>query len=234
MPLARRTSKPPAASLGAIVEEVLGAVLAPTRLYEVLDEALRTAELPAVPEQPASVRVFVEGALFSALARQLDVANALEIVAQIRSALELALASMPDERPSSEVRERITLPAPPARTLVVSNASLVVFLLGDMLGDGVDVVPVGSAADLADRLRRFGEAPLLVVVDRKHPCVDTSICGLLAESLDVHSTVVWWTDDVDEQARVSALLSGGPILVATDPDTRLADLGELCRRLTVT
>ncbi|HEY8428839.1 MAG TPA: hypothetical protein VIL20_10710 [Sandaracinaceae bacterium] len=233
MPLARRTHSPSEPTFGAIVEEVLGAVFAPARLHEVLHEALVLAEHPQVPEHPDSVRVFIEGPLFTVLARHLDVANALEIVGQIRSALELALTTMPDERMTSEVRERITLPAPPARALVVSSASLVVFLLGDMLGDGVDVVPVNSASDLADRLRRFGRSPLLVVVDRKHPCVDLSICTMLRRSLDVHSTVIWWTDDVDEQAQVSAELQGGPILVATEPDTRLADLGELCRRLTI-
>lgn len=227
-----QTQTAPLPAFGLIVEEALGAVFAPARLYEVLDESLRTADVPTIPEAPTALRVFIEGALFSTLCRHLDMGDALEIVAQIRSALELALTTTPDERPSSAVRERITLPAPPARLIVVTNASLVVFLLGDILGDGVDVVPVTNGADLRDRVHRFRDMPLLVVVDRKHPCVDTSVCDTLLRELDARSTVVWWAGDPAEQRLVTSLLAGGPKLVRCDPDLRLADLGALCRQLT--
>ncbi|MCZ7686674.1 MAG: hypothetical protein M5U28_51165 [Sandaracinaceae bacterium] len=163
-----------------IVEEALGAVLAPSMLHRVLEEALRSAELTSIPDQRGALRVFLEGALFSALIQHVAVPDALEMVAQVRSALELALASAPDDRPTSDVREKITLPAPPARVIVVTSASLVVFLLADELGDDIDVVPVSTEADLVDRLQRFAERPLLVVVDRRHPAVEASVAEELA------------------------------------------------------
>ncbi len=233
LPALAGTQPLPQPTLGLIVEEALAAVFAPAKLYEVLDESLRTAELPNIPEAPMALRIFLEGALFTTLTGHVAVGDALEIVHQIRSSLELAMASLPDERPSSAVRERITLPAPPARVIVATNASLVVFLLGDMLGDAVDVVPVANAGDLEDRVVRFGGSPLLVVVDRKHACVDASVLDILSHELDQRSTIVWWAAEPDEQALVTARLQNGPVVVPTDPDLRLADLGQLCRNLTL-
>jgi hypothetical protein len=201
-------------------------------LYDILDESLRAAELTTIPERPTALRIFIEGALFATLTRHLEVADALEIVSQIRATLELALSATPDDRPTSAVRDRITLPAPPARVIVVTNASLVVFLLGDTLGDGVDVVPVSNASDLCDRVRRFRGAPLLVVIDRKHPCVDASICEMLLRELDPRSTVVWWAAEPGEQELVAEQLCGGPMLVPAEHSLPLAELGDLCRRLT--
>ncbi len=215
--------------LALIVEEALAAVLAPDRRRAMLDEALMTAGLEDIPERPSGLRVFVEGALFSSLARHLDVSDALELVGQIRAALELALSATPDDRPTSDVRDRITLPAPPARTLVVTGASLVVFLMGDVLGEHVEVVPVSSGGELRERLRRWAGSPLLVVVDRKHACVDTSVCDMLREHLDERSTVVWWGASGEERGAVTSALAGGPRAITCDQ--RLADLGELCRRL---
>lgn len=223
----------PAEAFPLIVEEALGAVLAPAILYEVLEEALRAAELTTIPDQPSSLRVFLEGPVFSTLTQYVSVPDALEVVAQVRSALELALASTPEERPSSEVRERITLPAPPARVVVVTSASLVVFLLADELGDDIDVVPVATAGDLMDRARRFGDRPLLIVVDRRHPAVEASVCEDLARALHPKHTVVWWTDDPDEHEWASRQLEGGPTVVRFRRGMGLADLARLCRRLTL-
>ncbi len=215
-----------------IVEEALGAVLAPSMLHRVLEEALRSAELTSIPDQPGALRVFLEGALFSTLIQHVAVPDALEMVAQVRSALELALASAPDDRPTSDVREKITLPAPPARVIVVTSASLVVFLLADELGDDIDVVPVSTEADLLDRLQRFAERPLLVVVDRRHPAVEAAVAEELASRLGARHSVVWWTDDEDEHQWVLQQLEGGPKVARFRRGMGLADLGRLCRRLT--
>lgn len=214
-----------------IVEEVLGAVLAPKRQRETLDEALATADLDAIPDRPSALRVFVDGALFATLARHLEVSDALELVAQIRASLDLALSTTPDDRPSSDIRDRMRLDDAPSRVFVVTQASLVVFLLQDVLGDDVEVMPVGSAATLRDRLRRFGGQPLLIVVDRKHPCAGTGICELLAEELGSSSTVVWWGAHGAESETVERLLRGGPKLVPCAFDLQLADLGDVCRGL---
>ncbi len=217
--------------LALIVEEALGAVLAPARRLEIVDEALSTAGLDAIPDQPSSLRVFVEGALFSVLARHLEVSDALELVAQIRAALELALNSTDEDRAVSDVRERITLPAPPNRTLVVTGASLVVFLLGDVIGEHVEVLAVSNEDDLRDWLRRSAGSSMMVVVDRKHPCVEPSVCELLRAELSEQSTVVWWGAEPEEHVTVNGILAGGPRTITCDADLRLADLGELCRRL---
>ena len=214
-----------------LIDEALGAVLAPALRREVVFEALDAAEIDVVPNEANDLRLFVEGALFSTLTRHLEVRDALELIAQIRATLELALGSAPDEPPRSDVRARITLPAPPTTTLVVTSASLVVFLLADMLGDTVDVVAVSRHAELRDRLRRTGGAPLLVVIDRKHAGVDVSVCELLREELDASSSVVWWGASTAERTMATAFLSGGPRLVACEPSVGLADLGELCRTL---
>ena len=215
-----------------LIDEALGAVLAPARRREVLAEALDAAEMDAVPSEGRALRLFVEGALFSTLTRHLEVRDALELIAQIRATLELALDSAPDdEPPRSDVRARITLPAPPTTTLVVTSASLVVFLLGDMLGDAVDVVAVSRHAELRDRLRRLSGTPVLVVIDRKHAAVDVSVCELLREELEPSSTVVWWGASSGERAMATAFLSGGPRLLACEPSVGLADLGEVCRTL---
>lgn len=215
-----------------LVEEALAAILAPARRREILGEALESADVDDIPDQPMALRVFLEGALFTTLARHLEVSDALELVAQIRSTLELAMANAPDERPRSEVRERITLPAPPTTALVLTNASLVVFLLADALGDApVEVVPVSNRSELEDRLRRMAGRSLLVVVDRKHACVDVSVCSELRDELDPFSTVVWWGARGAERTMASAMLAGGPRMIACEADLGLADLGELCRRL---
>jgi hypothetical protein len=214
-----------------LIDEALGAVLAPALRREVLLDALFGAELDVVPSEARELRLFVEGALFSSLTQRLEVRDALELIAQIRATLELALGARPDEPPRSDVRARITIPAPPCTTLVVTNASLVVFLLGDMLGDAIDVVAVSRQAELRDRLRRMTGTPLLVVIDRKHAAVDVSVCAMLREELDERSAVVWWGASSGERTMATAFLAGGPRLVACEPSVGLADLGELCRTL---
>jgi hypothetical protein len=221
----------PQTPFAAIIEEGLGMVLAPDRLWSVIDEALSQAGLDEIPERPSKLRVFVEGALFTTLARHLDASDALELVSQIRSSLELALAGTADERPFSDVHRRDTLPAPPSRVIVVTQASLVVFLLQDVLSDSADVVAINTVAELSDRLRRLHGQPVLVVVDRKHACTDLSVCELLRVELDSDSVVVWWGAPTSEQAEVSSLLRDGPRAIACQFDLRLSDLGDLCQRL---
>lgn len=214
-----------------LIDEALGAVLAPSTRRDVVGEALETADLDAIPDQPADLRMFVEGALFSILARHLEVRDALELVSQLRATLELALATVPDEPPRSDVRPRITLPAPPTSALVVTSASLVVFLLGDMLGEAVDVIPITREAELRERLHRMKNIPVLAVIDRKHPAVDVAICALLREELDPRSTIVWWGASTAERTMATAFLAGGPRMIACETEVGLADLGELCRQL---
>lgn len=214
-----------------MIDEALGAVLAPARRRQIIFEALDAAGLDAVPEEPAPLRAFLEGALFSALARHLEVSDAIELVAQLRAILELAL-SAGDDPPRSEIRERVTPPAAFGSALVVTNASLVVFLLGDMLGDRpIEVVPTSRFGALREELRRRTGMPLLVVVDRKHPAVDVSVCTLLRDELDARSIVLWWGAPSAEQLMVSGLLAGGPRVITCEPTFGLPDLGELCRRL---
>lgn len=221
----------PGAGVSIIVDEVLSAVLAPARKDSTLGEALEMAELDAIPEQPTSLRIFVEGALFATLARHLEVSDALELVAQIRASLELALDTAPDERPTSDIRGRMRLESAPTRVLVVTQASLVVFLLQDVLGDEVEVMPIDDQATLRDRLRRLAGQPLLVVVDRKHPCAGPGVCELLGQELDASSTVVWWGAQGAELSRVERLLRNGPRVVPCPFDVQLVDLGGVCRRL---
>jgi hypothetical protein len=214
------------------VEEVLGSILAPAQRERVLAEALELAGLEAIPETPVSLRVFVEGALFSCLSSCLDDPDALELVAQIRASLALAFRAVEDERPPSHVRQRLgPVVVAPGRVVVLTQASLVVFLLQDVLGDGVDVLPVSSLAELRDRLRRLAGQALLVIVDRKHSCVDHHVAELLASELDASSRVIWWGSSHREQEDVTVRLYGGPSLVPSDFDLSLADLGELCRSL---
>ncbi len=222
-------SSAPSAAL--IVEEVLATVLSPERRGELLGEALGMAALPAIPDGAGSLRVFVEGALFSTLARHLEVSDALELVGQIRSALELALDCMEEERPISDIHTRMSLPAGPQRVLVVSQASLVVFLLQDVVGDAVDVLPVSNTPALRDRLRRMAGQSLLVVVDRKHPCVGPGVCNLLRTELGPDSTVIWWGAHGAEREDITRRLRGGPQAITCEFDLRLSDLGELCQRL---
>lgn len=230
MSLAFRTNRPAVHPYAAIVEEALSVVLAPDRRSDVVFDALVIAGLTTLPERPTSMRIFVEGALFSSLAKHLGVETALEIVAQIRAALEIALG-VDDKPPRSDVRERIRIeePAGPRKALVVTQASLVVFLLQDMIGDEIEVLPINSEAELKDRMPRAGEAAL-VVIDRKHPCVDLDSCSVLRK-LSADSTVVWWGASPLEQETLHSLLSDGPRVVACDFDLRLADLGDLCREL---
>lgn len=224
-------SSAPGPSAALIVEEVLASVLSPERRGEVIGEALGMAAIPAIPDSPASLRVFVEGALFSTLARHLEVSDALELVGQIRSALELAMDTLEDQRPTSDIHTRMSLPVGPQRVLVVSQASLVVFLLQDVVGDAVEVLPVSNTPDLRDRLRRMSGQALLVVIDRKHPCVGPGVCNLLRTELGPDSTVIWWGAHGAEREEVARRLRGGPQAIPCDFDLRLTDLGDLCQRL---
>lgn len=226
-----RSSARSAPALSSIVEEVLSSTLAPVQRDRVLSAALVLGGLEAIPETPVSLRVFVEGALFSCLSTRLDSEEALELVAQIRASLALAFDTVPDERPNSHVRERLSVPAPPGRVVVMTQASLVVFLLQDVLGDAIDVLPVSTPSELRDRLRRLAGQALLVIVDRKHSSVDESVAELLANELDRSSSVVWWGTSHREQEDVKVRLFGGPSLVPSDFNLSLADLGELCRSL---
>jgi hypothetical protein len=222
-----RTNRPATHPYAVIVDEALGAVLAPERRADVVLDALLIAGTTAIPSKPTSMRIFVEGALFSSLSRHLGVEIALEVTSQIRSALELALET--DDRPRSDVRPRIRVEPAPKCALVVTQASLVVFLLQDMIGNEVDVMPINSEAELRDRLPKHGES-VLVVIDRKHPCVDLTACNTLRR-LGQSSTVVWWGAPALEHDALMKNLADGPRVVACELDLRLADLGELCREL---
>lgn len=228
----RRSARSPSAA--TIVEEVLSAILSPRRVKEVIDEALRLGEGATVPESPIQLRVFVEGPLFSSLSRHLGIGDALDVSAQVRATLALALredASHVAEADSSEVRERrVSNPASGAiRVLAVTQASVVVFLLQDMLGDAVEVQSINSMAALEDRLRRIGAQPSLIVVDRRHPAVGPDACRILVGHTPRTATVIWWGAQGPEQLEVEERLDGGPRLIPTHRDMELADLGELCR-----
>lgn len=214
-------------ALAIIVEEALGAVLAPRRCGEVVDEALEAGGLDTMPDRPMAMRIFLEGPLFSVLTRHMSVPDAIELVSQVRGALDLALSLSSDDRPVSDVRERPALPAARTSAFVVTNASVVVFLLADVLGDAVDVLTV-APSELRGRLAV--DAPRLVIVDRRYPSVDTSICATL-KRMPASGVVVWWAAEVAEQLTVGRLLRGGPRVVTTAPDLTLADLGALCRDL---
>ena len=215
--------------LSMIVHETLATVFSPPRLRKVLAEACDVAGLRAIPEAPVSLQVFVEGPLFTTLARRLGVSVALELNRQIREAVEPGIAV--DEGPISAVhkgRDQLTAPPPARRVLAVTQASLVVFLLQDQLGDSVEVLPIGDARHLEDRLRRFGGQPLLVVVDRRHPCVGPEVARLLRRLLEPIGCVIWWGAEADEQLLVEAELTGGPTFVPTSDSLQLADLGGVC------
>lgn len=222
-------------SAALIVEEVLGAVLSPRRVREVLDDALRLGGLGEIPTSPVSLRVFIEGALFSTLSRQLGISSALDVGEQLRAALSLALRDenlRPSGSPARAPRSRppTAPPSEPPRVLVVSQASLVVFLLQDMLGPSIDVKSLASDSDLADALRRSAARPTLVVIDRRHPCVGPGVCKVLGAHVPERSTVVWWAAQTDEQRDVEARLGGSEAhVITTAHDMDLADLGELCR-----
>lgn len=205
--------------------------MAPAARRELLAEALATAELDAIPTRPAALRAFVEGALFSVLTRWLELRDSVELIAQLRATLELAFSAQPEEEAGSEVRPCVPLPSTPTAVWVVTSASLVVFLLGDILGDDADVVPITDESKLRERLERTKGRPIVLVVDRKHPAVDLSICTLLREELDPHSTVIWWGASPAERTMASAALAGGPRLIPCETEVGLADLAELCGRL---
>ena len=179
-----------------IVEEVLSAILSPRRVREVLEEALRLGGVTTVPERSTPLRVFIEGPLFSALSATVGISDALDIGAQVRAALALALredAPEPTEDASSEVRERRSQ-APSAEVvhvLAVTRASVVVFLLSDMLGERAEVASVDSEHALVDWLRRLRGRSVLVVIDRKHPVVGPDTCRVLVGLASPTSTVVW-------------------------------------------
>lgn len=234
MAIWKRKNKTWHPSLAALVEEALGAVLSGERLREVVDEALEIADLPEIPETAAAIRVFVEGPLFSALSHRLDMPDALEVLSQLRRSLDHALRDPAEEKSelTSDVRmRRMRLDAVPSTStvLVATKASLVVFLLQDMLGDDVEILPVSSEEDLVDRLQRMPRAVLLVV-DRRHPCVGPSAAGKL-EALIPGSQVVWWCGQPHEQTLVEGRLGAGCELVSTREDLPLADLGQLCQEL---
>jgi len=227
------------ANPSTVVVEVLSAVFAPIRLRKIVREACESAGIAQMPEAPISLRVFVEGALFSTLVRHLGVSLALDLNEQIRASLAHARevrrgeddeVRETQEVPTSDVHER--RPAAEAtsgrRVLVVTQASLVVFLLQDVFGDELEVLPVSGEKELGERLARFDGQPLLVVVDRRHPCVGPGVARRLRDHLSNISAVVWWGADVDEEREVEDRLAGGPRFITTGPDLQLADLGPVC------
>ena len=113
--------------------------------------------------------------------------------------------------------------------LVVTQASLVVFLLQDMLGESVPIRVVSTEDELVERLAR-ARGPLTLVVDRKHPVVGPEAAPHL-RALPAGSAVVWWGGSEYEQLRVLSALDEFVTLVSTAHELRLADLGELCRSL---
>lgn len=215
--------------LGMVVEEGLRAVLSPTHAEVVLREALILAGLPELPRRPMALRVFVEGALFAVLGEHLDVGDALEVLSQLRAALSHMVPEMASPPPSSDIRRRGTVPEHPRNVVVATEASLVVFLLQDMLGDDVEILPVSSEAQLLDRLRR-SIYPMLLVVDRKHACVGPEVLPGLRD-LRPGSAVIWWGGPSHEQLRCESALGTDVSLISTDERMRLADLGELCDSL---
>lgn len=208
----------------------------PVVLRKVLREACQAAGLASVPDEPVALRIFLEGALSTALTRRLGVPMALELGGQIRESLlhvfepEEPNVQVTGELPISEARERVRLSGPAAghMALVVTQASLVVFLLQDQLNNAVEVLPVSGEKELKDRLRRFGGRSLLVVIDRRHPCVGPSVARMLRRELEPTSSVVWWGADQAEMLEVEAALSGGPRFIRTSDECRLADLGSVC------
>ena len=218
------------------MSEALSAVFTPVVLRKVLREACQAAGLASVPDAPASLSVFLEGALLTTLTRRLGVPLALELSGQIRESLlhvfgsEVSTVHSTGEVPISKARELVRSSGPAAGylALVVTQASLVVFLLQDQLGDAVEVLPVSGEKELQDRLRRFCGRSLLVVIDRRHPCVGPSVAHLLRRELEPTSPVIWWGADEAEMVVVEAALSGGPRLVRTSAEARLADLGSVC------
>jgi len=182
-----------------------------------------------VPEAPVALRVFVEGALFNTLSRQLGISNALDVSEQIRGALVLALRDdLHEEASGIRLRSRSSGPLP--AVLVVSRASLVVFLLRDLLSDGAPVTQLQSLEALENHLRERRPQRALIIVDRRHPCVGVEACATLLEHATKHSTVVWWGAQEAERGEVAARLTDGPALLAADLEMDLADLGVLCRR----
>ena len=211
--------------------EALGAVLAPKRRREVIEEALDAAGASMLPTSSADLRLFVDGPLFAALARHLEVSDALELVHQVRGSMALALSEV-EGAPISDIRNarRILSPAP-QRVFVATAASLVVFLLQDVLGDTVEVFPAGDLSVLEDRIRRSPAQRLLVIIDRKHPCVDRGVTSLLTRELGEDSTVIWWGAPGSESRLVGEDLRGGPRVIPCGFDTSLADLSDICRTL---
>lgn len=225
----RPDKRPHEPSLGLVLNEALGMVLAPSRASQVVREALELSGLSTLPDRPVALRIFVEGALFTTVSRHLGIGSALEINAQIRDALGPALrASGAADPPGSDMRIARALPLHRGRVIVATSASIVVFLLQDILGD-MELMPASSPEELVDRLERSAGQPLLIVIDRRHPCVDTTVCSTLRRLLDDRSTVLWWGAPEDELHEVDTRLFGGPQLVSANLDATLTDLGELCR-----
>lgn len=213
--------------LAAVLDEALGAVLSPAMRGDVLTEAVAVAGLDAVPRDPSEMRLFLEGPLFSTLARHIAISDALELLAQVRAALELALGHA-DEAPRSDVRER---PWPPgaARTtaLVVTPAAEALFFLADLVGEDVDVLSVASASELRQQLSRG--APRLVLVDRRTG-VAPDVYDVLLERLSRSTIVLLWGGAAVDRANDSTL-AGRLRLVTTPPHLRLGELGALCQEL---
>lgn len=217
-------------STALLVEEALSAVLAPERMSEVIEDALLIADLPDIPQRPAPFRRFIEGPLRAAVAGHLAMSDAVELIAQLQAAAEVV--GQPAH--TSDVRRR-AVADPPVRVLVVTRASLVVSLLRDMLGDHVEVVALQSAVRLRARILGDYGQPLLVIVDRKHPCVGKAVLTFLRDQLTERSTLVWWGADVDEGDEVRDDLrndpAAGAALLVCGPEVGLADLGDVCRAL---
>lgn len=210
-----------------IVEEALAAVFHPARVSKIVEDALELAGLETVPERPTTLRIFVEGALFAALSRELEISDALEVLAQVRSSLENVFDGGAGGAASSDIRAKGSGPQHPRSVLVATQASLVVFLLQDMLGESVEILPASGAAMLAERIERMTE-PLLLLVDRKHPCVGMEVLRHLSK-LPAGSSVIWWGGGSHESLRVESALTDHVSLVPTHDELRLADLGEMCR-----
>lgn len=215
--------------LGIVVEEGLRAVLSPTHAEIVLREALQLAGTRELPHRPMALRVFIEGALFSVLGEHLSIGDALEVLTQLRGALQHVAPEMREAPPTSDIRTRGTVPQHPHSVVVATEASLVVFLLQDMLGDDVEILPVSSEAQLIDRIKRSLH-PILLVVDRKHACVGPEVLPAL-RALRPGSEVIWWGGPSHEQLRCESALGTDVALVPTFERMRLADLGELCGSL---
>ena len=207
-----------------IVYEALGTVFSAEQRDLILQNACRLAGLGAVPDAPNALRMFVEGALFSTLSRRLGISDALDVVAQVRGALELALRDRSASPRPPEIYEAEPDAVAPVQVLVLTEAALVVIMLQDRLGSFAEVVRVRCRDDLEDQLTALTDAPAVVIVDRRHPRQGPAAGSVLAAHCRKTCTIVWWGG-----GSVDTVLEDGPRFVSIPAGTGIATLAAICR-----